>query len=214
MPDFSGLFVGINFADHMVQEHPGDVSKLWASLRPPMDAAANSPRTFPSTGCRRIFYSEQELTKHWYGRHGRSISGQPDRPSGQPSPQLSALLAQFGKILRSPSPPEERQPDSVASEGQAFGPGSATWSSGAHKLRKGGGPDRGYSEGENRRMRKRAALLSSAKTARPVNPRPRRTSFPVRPPITHPRVNIEEEYLETRSRVEALFRLGARSHGF
>ncbi len=181
------LFLSSRLADHLVREHLERIPQLVANLRKPRGTSTEDmrPRTFPCTGCSRVFYSEQELTRHWYGRHGRSVNGEPDRPSGPPSPELSALLAQLEAMPRSPSLPEKNQASSEASHSEAFGLGSATWSSGAHKLRRGGGPDRGYSNVENRRMAKRARLLSEA-SSKPPNPAEPYFGSPVQPPIKRP----------------------------
>jgi hypothetical protein len=167
----------------LVREHLESIPQLVANLRKSRETSEEpTQRTFPCTGCSRVFYSEQELTRHWYGRHGRSVNGEPDRPSRSPSPELSALLAQFEAMPRSPSPPEKNHASSEAGQSEAFGLGSATWNSGTHKFRRGGGPDRGYSNVENRRMAKRARLLSEA-TAKPLSPAEPYRGSPVEPPV-------------------------------
>lgn len=181
-PICSRLFLGDRLADHLVQDHIESVPELLASWQESIDARRAAEGTFPCTGCKRVFGTEAELTRHWYGRHGRSVSGQPDEPCGELSPELSARLAQFAARSRSRSAPSESPAASEASQSEAFGSGSATWNSGTHKIRTGGGPDRGYSYVENKRMAKRARLLSEASARAPSPTEPYRGS-PVRPPI-------------------------------
>jgi len=184
-PICSRLFLASRLVGHLVREHPECIPELLASYKESLDASTNERRVFSCTSCKRVFYTEAELTRHWYGRHGRSVNGRPDRPSKPPSTELSALLAQFEAMPKSPSPPEKNRASSEAGQIEAFGLGSATWNSGTHKFRRGGGPDRGYSDVENRRMARRARLLSEA-TAKPLSPAEPYHGSPVQPPVKRP----------------------------
>jgi uncharacterized C2H2 Zn-finger protein len=184
-PICSRLFLDSSVVGHLVREHPESIPELLANYRESLSASTNEPTVFRCTGCKRVFDTEEELTRHWYGRHGQSVNGQPDQPSEPPSPELSPLLTQFEAEPKSPSLQGRNQASSEACQSEAFGPSSATWNSCAHKLRKGGGADRGYSNVENRRMAKRARLLSEA-TVKPLTSAEPHRGYPIQPPLRRP----------------------------
>ncbi len=186
----SRLFLGSRLADHVLREHLESIPQLLASLGKSRKTLEEDTRrrTFPCTGCSRIFRSEQELIRHWYGRHGRSVNGHPEVPGSKLSPAASEQLARlFASALgKTAATSQGSQGQTTDLGGDALGPDGAMWIPGSRKLRRGGGPDRGYSYAENRRMAERAALLSEASAKPPSPPEPYRGSFPVRPPVKRP----------------------------
>ena len=141
-PICSRLFLASRLVGHLVREHPECIPELLASYKESLDASTNERRVFSCTSCKRVFYTEAELTRHWYGRHaGRStvdLIGRPNRhlpsclrcsPSSRPCRNLLHLQRRIGrrpkqvrsKLLGWAAPPGIQEPTSFGGAGAPTG---------------------------------------------------------------------------------------------